>query len=183
MTYLLRHGAEKEGVPMSKDGFVHTADLRRHDKLRHLDDDTVREIVATDAKGRFELREGPLRVRATQGHSLNVQEDSLLDPVLSAADWPVVVHGTYHAAWAQIQREGLRTMGRQHIHFSTAEPGSREVISGMRTTCNVWIYLDLDQVLRDGIPVFISRNRVLLTAGQDGVLHPRYFKRVVRKPS
>jgi len=41
-----------------------------------------------------------------------------------------VVHGTYRHAWPKIKVEGLKTMGRNHIHFAIGTPERSEVISG-----------------------------------------------------
>ncbi len=35
--------------------------------------------------------------------------------------------------------------------------------------------------MKDGVRFFISTNNVILTQGIDGILHPKYFKKVVRK--
>jgi 2'-phosphotransferase len=67
-------------------------------------------------------------------------------------------------------------MKRNHIHLAIGYPGDQQVISGMRMTCDIYIELDLEKVLHDGIPVYLSHNDVILTSGINGVLHPRYFK-------
>lgn len=70
-------------------------------------------------------------------------------------------------------------MSRNHIHFSIGYPGDGQVISGMRNTCNVFIELDLAKALQDGIKMYQSSNNVILTSGIDGVIDPKYFKRVI----
>lgn len=35
-------------------------------------------------------------------------------------------------------------MGRNHVHFSIGYPGDKEVISGMRSTCEIFIEIDLE---------------------------------------
>lgn len=222
MTYILRHGAASEGIPMDSAGFVSVDALIRHPKLRHLSVDDVRAIVRNCPKQRFELREtderqdtastpvavtpvsiptaGPqttpvaatppgatahqvthvksvvntgmdmtehkridedeeaaaaitadgvdsamrvscftgLRVRATQGHSLqSVEAEQLLTPLTpeAAAALPCVVHGTLASNLPAIQRGGLRRMTRQHVHFATALPGA--MTHSPRTTYSV----------------------------------------------
>jgi len=74
-------------------------------------------------------------------------------------------------------------MNRQHIHFAIAEFGSSVVISGMRASAEVLIYLNIPAALADGIPLFLSENNVVLSPGVEvkGVLviQPKYFKHVV----
>jgi hypothetical protein len=68
-------------------------------------------------------------------------------------------------------------MKRNHIHMATGLPSSG-VISGMRATCEVVIHVDVALALADGIEFFLSANGVVLTSGVDGVLAPKYFKKV-----
>ena len=78
---------------------------------------------------------------------VQVITDLELSAIETSSDAPVVIHGTYFRNWNSIQKEGLSRMNRQHVHFSPGEPGSDKVISGMRSTCQVWIYIDLSKAL------------------------------------
>lgn len=64
----------------------------------------VRAIVAADPKGRYQLDDGssPPRIRAVQGHSVQLVEPEL-EPVGSAEAVPLAVHVTSEAGWAAIQ--------------------------------------------------------------------------------
>merc|ERR1719436_538464 len=94
-----------------------------------------------DQKKRFSLTwwDNELWIRANQGHTMRVVQDSkLLELILSSADIPYCVHGTYLFAWEQIlDTGGLSRMTRNHIHFAPRPPGSDMVISGMRSDCKV----------------------------------------------
>jgi 2'-phosphotransferase len=190
MTWLLRHNAVAAGVPMGADGYVTMADL-----LKFLNgpkgkvvprggaavtQDLVEAIVATCPKQRFQLREDGAAVRATQGHSLaHVKEDLLLHPVVDPASVPIAVHGTFSRAWASILATGLNRGSRQHIHMAVDKPGgTHAVVSGARASADVFIYVDVAKAMADGIPFYRSENNVILTPGVDGVLDPKYFKRV-----
>lgn len=72
-------------------------------------------------------------------------------------------------------------MTRNHIHFAPGLPKEEGVISGMRGSCDIYIEIDLFNAMKDGIDFFISSNNVILTEGIDGVLPPKYFKKVTRK--
>ena len=72
-------------------------------------------------------------------------------------------------------------MSRNHIHFAPGRPKDKEVVSGMRTSCDVIIEIDLAAAIKAGISFFISTNNVILTQGIDGVLPPKFFKSVVTK--
>ncbi|XP_062473494.1 basic salivary proline-rich protein 2-like, partial [Pezoporus occidentalis] len=73
LSYVLRHGAAAEGLPMGPDGFVPLGALLRLPRFRGVSEREVRNVVAADPKGRFRLSPEPLRIRANQGHSLHVR--------------------------------------------------------------------------------------------------------------
>ncbi|PHJ23905.1 rna 2 - tpt1 family protein, partial [Cystoisospora suis] len=116
-----------------------------------------------------------LYIRANQGHSLLcVESEKLLRPIRTVADLPttcfasedvVVVHGTYRRFWEKIRREGLSRMSRNHIHFASGLPGNDEVISGMRTTADILIFLNVQMALDEGLRLFASSNGVILSPG------------------
>jgi 2'-phosphotransferase len=187
LSYLLRHGAVKEGLPMDPGGWVPVEKLMQHPQLRHLTLATLEEVVATNSKKRFELdRSGTARsdtgagwrIRAAQGHTLPLDDAQLLTPITSPDGFDVVVHGTTLSAWASIQKNGLNRMARQHIHFAQGLPSHEGVISGMRSSSTVLIYLDLALALQAGIPFYLSSNGVVLSPGLDGTILPRFFQRV-----
>ena len=67
-------------------------------------------------------------------------------------------------------------MKRNHIHFAIGYPGEKSVISGMKKSGDVYIELDLEKALKDDMKVYISNNNVILTAGFNKVIPPKYFK-------
>ena len=123
-------------------------------------------------------------IRANQGHSFEgINPDFLLTliPPDELASLPVIVHGTYYDAWKQIQTSGgLSRMGRTHIHCAAGLPGDNGVISGMRKSSQVYIYLNGTQCAADGIRFHRSDNGVLLTAGvgDEGILPLKYISHV-----
>ncbi|KAJ3258430.1 hypothetical protein HK104_006989, partial [Borealophlyctis nickersoniae] len=154
---------------------------------------SVQEIVRTNDKQRFNLiteivtvqnddgtsvEKEVLYIRANQGHSLQTVEVAM-DEITSPEDAPVVVHGTFGKFWPKIAREGLKVMNRQHMHFAAGLLGQEGVISGMRKTCDVFIYIDMEKAVADGIKFYRSANNVILSSGMDGVLEPKYFRKVV----
>jgi 2'-phosphotransferase len=106
-----------------------------------------------------------------------------MEPITSAAEYPNIIHGTNMSAWGLISKDpkGINRMKRNHIHFATGLLGEDGVISGMRYSCTVLIYLDLDKALKDGVTFFKSENGVVLTEGVngEGYIPKEYFKKVV----
>jgi 2'-phosphotransferase len=74
--------------------------------------------------------------------------DPDLVPILNASEIPTIIHGTYFKNWSKIKAEGLSRMNRLHIHFSPGELGDSQVISGMRSSCELYIYIDTEKAVR-----------------------------------
>eukprot|EP00904_Undaria_pinnatifida_P001992 jgi/Undpi1/11794/HiC_scaffold_4.g01493.m1 len=171
-------------LQMRPDGFVRLDELLRNQQFRGVSRKQVEDVVASDEKGRMTItpdeQDGGLLIRANQGHSVKglVDEDQLLTKVESPAEVPLCVHGTSLKNWPSIREEGLRCMNRTHIHFAAGLPGEAGVISGMRKSCKVFIYVDVGVAMSDGVAFFRSSNNVILTSGQGGTLKPSYFCRV-----
>ncbi|KAF2020636.1 hypothetical protein BU24DRAFT_4938 [Aaosphaeria arxii CBS 175.79] len=143
-------------------------------------------------------------IRANQGHSIKVDTDGLLKPITRDLDNipAVCVHGTDERAWDAILRAGgLNRMTRNHIHFASGLPagfksvvvaadGKGEedgevappVISGMRKSSTVLVYVDIERAIDEGIKFFVSENGVILSEGDEGGFVPtKLFKRVERR--
>ncbi|CAL1548576.1 unnamed protein product [Lymnaea stagnalis] len=185
LSYLLRHGAEKKGFKLLPGGFLYVDEILKHDEFKSMTIDDLKMVVENNDKKRFTLEAeddtGRLKIRANQGHSLQV-EDLDLEPITDASKYPVVVHGTFQRPYKMIEKEGLKRMTRVHIHFAPGEPGTGGVISGMRSSCTVLIYLNLGKALQDGLMFFLSANNVILSPGNEqGVIPPLYFDKVIDK--
>ncbi|RYG93925.1 RNA 2'-phosphotransferase, partial [archaeon] len=144
LSWALRHHAPDLGLNIDSAGFVSVEELLSKRDFRGLSFDLLQRIVDSNAKKRFELvntsstsHDGDTsafsaltsRVRAVQGHSIKViDDDSLLTPIVSVEDlWVktssrLLVHGTYRRHLGAIRHEGLRSMGRNHIHLAIHLP-------------------------------------------------------------
>eukprot|EP00038_Savillea_parva_P009223 m.182094 g.182094 ORF g.182094 m.182094 type:complete len:206 (-) comp15437_c0_seq1:1379-1996(-) len=190
LTKILRHSALERGLAMTVDGMVSVGDILTLPEFRGATEEDIRTIVRACRKQRFHLDEGdtdsgkPLRIGANQGHTIGIVDPhAMMEPLTAErlAHFPTVVHGTYRDAWSKIQSLGLSPMRRQHIHLATALPKEEGVISGMRASSQVLIYIDVAAAMADGVPFFVSRNGVILTPGHPdtSVLSPKYFSNVV----
>ncbi|XP_071936051.1 uncharacterized protein [Coffea arabica] len=192
LTRVLRHMASELNLNMRNDGFVKVDDLLKlslktfaNVPLRSHTVDEVREAVRRDNKQRFSLVEenGELWIRANQGHTITtVETESLLKPILSADEVPVCVHGMYKRNLESILEQGLKRMKRVHVHFSCCLPTDGEVISGMRRDVNILIFLDVRKALEEGMKLYISDNKVILTEGFEGVVPAKYFQKIESWP-
>ncbi|EMD90487.1 hypothetical protein COCHEDRAFT_1179336 [Bipolaris maydis C5] len=206
ISWLLRHGADQEGLKLGKGGYVNVQDALNTKALQSLKITfaEVRDAVANNEKQRFSMipvsilesdNPADYLIRANQGHSIKVDNEGLLAPITTeAGNVPeTVVHGTDERAWNLIIKSGgLRPMGRNHIHFASGLPAGFKsldstptsadavpVISGMRKGSTILIYIDINAALAAGIKFFISENGVILTEGNEqGFLPYTFFKRV-----
>ena len=71
-------------------------------------------------------------------------------------------------------------MKRHHVHMAIGLPGDGGVISGMRSSSDIVIEVDVARALAAGIPFYVSSNGVVLSpgAGVAGVIPPRFFAKV-----
>jgi 2'-phosphotransferase len=136
-------------------------------------------------------------IRANQGHSIKVEDEGLLEPITLDSELPTtVVHGTTHRAWPLIlSTGGLKKMTRNHVHFASglpagfksledvagaqAELSADPVISGMRNSSGILIFIDLKKALEGGLKFGRSANGVILSEGnENGIIPSQYFLRV-----
>jgi 2'-phosphotransferase len=135
-------------------------------------------------------------IRANQGHSIKVEEQGLLEPITLDSELPsTVVHGTTHKAWPFIlSTGGLKKMTRNHVHFASGLPAGFQslegdgdgetqankepVISGMRNSSGILIFIDLEKALKAGLKFWKSANGVILSEGDEsGIISSKYFLR------
>ena len=186
LSSVLRHRALELGLTMDAAGYIPLPSILQLQDFKGITLSDIQQLVAECKKQRFALqdREGDgCFIRANQGHTIEgvIDQDELLTLITNPTDYPIVVHGTYKDAWKLIQESGgLNRMARNHIHFATGLPGADGVISGMRSSSQVLLYIDLAAAIADGIQFFISQNGVILTPGdQTGTLPLKYITRTV----
>ncbi len=116
----------------------------------------LREIVATNNKQRYEFSEDMTRIRARQGHSIQV------DVELAEATPPdMLYHGTAKAFMESIMSQGIQKGKRLYVHLSTTIDMATKV--GERHGKPVVLAIDAKRMHDDGIKFFLSRNSVWLT--------------------
>lgn len=115
LSYLLRHRPGELDLEMDRAGWVEVDELL--EGLRGRDSEWSREllerVVHDNDKQRFEFDASGERIRARQGHSVDV------DLGYVAVEPPEhLYHGTHPQALDAILAEGLLPMDRHHVHLS-----------------------------------------------------------------
>lgn len=182
LSYALRHGINKLKLDMDTEGFVKLDDLLNHSDLPVLNGVThsqIQEVVDTNEKKRFTLKneQNNLYIRANQGHSKDVGQklDDDLHLTRITTPYETCVHGTNRKVLSAIMKNGLAPMGRKHVHFAKGTTDDTDVISGMRTTASVKIYIDMERAMANGIEFYESDNGVILCPR---TVAPEYFSRI-----
>jgi putative RNA 2'-phosphotransferase len=115
LSYVLRHAPESIGLALDANGWASVDELlaKAEGVGKRLDRAALKEIVATSDKKRFTLSEDGSRIRAAQGHSVEVALG--LTPV---APPETLYHGTATRFLEAIRAEGLKAGSRQQVHLS-----------------------------------------------------------------
>jgi len=187
ITALLRHGKPKR-LPIRPDGFISLQEVKSVRGFEAIDLNLARAIVSEDNKMRFTLRQEGEEwfIRANQGHTIQgIDEEQLCTKIINPQEIPIAVHGTYVISWCLIKENGLSKMDRHHIHLAIGLPGDKQsgVISGMRKSSELLIYINVEKAMELGITFFKSTNDVILTSGLSGSIPPSCFKQVIMAKS
>lgn len=161
MSLLLRHRPEVADLTLDAAGWVPLDDFVRAVQHKRgfgwVDEATIREVVATSDKTRFEIRGEPPKIRATYGHSLPVDVDyEQVDPPAT------LYHGTTHEAFPNIEREGLKPMNRHHV-FLTRTVAEAEAVGRRRDPDPVILAIDTQHLTGIGHDVFRTPGGLYLT--------------------
>ena len=115
MSLVLRHRPAKIGLSLDGAGWADVDDLlaRAVAAGRAITRDQLNEVVATSDKRRFALSDDGLRIRANQGHSIEV--DLGLDPVSPPE---ILFHGTASRFVGSVMATGLERRSRHHVHLT-----------------------------------------------------------------
>lgn len=82
MSWLLRHGAVREGLCIKDNGFIKVSDILQHRTFRNkYSINAIIKVVGTNDKQRFTIRydeNNELEICANQGHSIQVSSTIIL---------------------------------------------------------------------------------------------------------
>ena len=159
MSLLLRHQPEKAHLDIDVNGWVNVDQLVRNMNVycgTSISREDIYQIVQTDAKQRYALSANAEKIRANQGHSIQV------DLGLKERDPPsVLFHGTGKKSVQSILEEGLKKMSRQHVHLSQSIEVATSV--GKRHGSVCIFKIRSKEMAENGYKFYLSENNVWLT--------------------
>ncbi|NQU20130.1 MAG: RNA 2'-phosphotransferase [Candidatus Nealsonbacteria bacterium] len=158
LSLVLRHQPEKIGISLDDAGWV-DVDVLLGATARHgrpISRDTLDYVVRTNDKQRFIFSEDGQRIRANQGHSVDV------DLGYRPADPPeILLHGTPTRFIESIRQNGLKKMDRHHVHLHADEATATAV--GRRRGKPVLLKVRAQDMAREGHEFLVTPNEVWLT--------------------
>lgn len=150
LSFLLRHDKDYK---FDKHGWREVSDLIKNHGYTM---DELVEIVDTNDKKRYEFSEDKKKIRARQGHSINV--DVELEEKIPPK---ILYHGTATRFLESIYKNGINSGTRMYVHLSETEKTAQSV--GARHGTPFVLRINAKKMHEDGIIFYLSNNGVWLT--------------------
>lgn len=166
LSLVLRHKPEEIGLVLDQNGWASIDELIALANARgtNLSRPQIESIVKNNDKQRFALSEDGTKIRANQGHSIDIALG--LAPQIPPER---LYHGTATRFLESIREKGLHPASRQHVHLSSDLATAEKV--GSRHGRPVVLTVESGQMARDGHLFYLSENGVWLT----GNVPPKYL--------
>lgn len=157
LSLILRHKPEVAGLELDESGWCGVEALLKGCASRghRISREELDAIVAENDKKRFEFSNDGKRIRARQGHSIEI--DLKYEP---KSPPEILYHGTATRFLDPIQKMGLIKGSRQHVHLSILSGTALEV--GERHGKPVAIPVRAGEMHRAGILFYLTPNEVWL---------------------
>ena len=157
LSLILRHHPEVLGISLDAHGWADVDELIAGiAQKKNFNREILEEIVRTDKKQRYSFSEDGTKIRANQGHS--VQVDLELQPIEPP---DLLWHGTAEKYTASIEKTGLKSGSRMYVHLS---PDIETAVAvGKRHGRPIVYEVKSGQMYRDGFCFYRSANGVWLT--------------------
>lgn len=158
LSLVLRHKPQTIGIRLDEGGWARIDELiaKARGAGVNLTEELLHEVVEKNDKKRFALSEDRLRIRASQGHSIQVSLE------LEPREPPeFLYHGTASRFVESIRESGLVRGGRNHVHLSKDERTAVSV--GQRHGKPVVLVIKAGRMHEEGFQFFLSANGVWLT--------------------
>lgn len=158
LSYVLRHHPELINLNLDENGWANVDELisKSTNDSQGFTFEELNEIVETNDKKRFIFNEDKTRIRANQGHSIDI--DLALIPQKPPE---FLYHGTAQSNIDSILENGIEKRSRKHVHLSEDKETATKV--GMRHGKPIILTINTEKMFDDGIEFYLSENNVWLT--------------------
>lgn len=158
MSLVLRHKPETIDLTLDENGWAGTTELleRMNRHNYSVTPEILEQVVATNNKKRFAFNEDGTKIRANQGHSIEVELN--LQPQTPPA---TLYHGTGEKSVASIIENGLEKRSRHHVHLSSDV--ATAIAVGKRHGKPAILEIGAAQMQEDDYVFYLSENGVWFT--------------------
>lgn len=157
LSLILRHKPHSVGIELDKKGWAETKSLlkglKRKGFILGLED--LKEVVKTDNKQRYIFSEDYSKIRANQGHSLDVDLD-----LVQTEPPEFLFHGTTKKNINSIKERGIVRGTRQYVHLSENRETADDV--GKRYGKPHILIIKAKEMYSAGFKFYLSENQVWL---------------------
>lgn len=158
LSLILRHKPETIDLILDENGWADVKELLEKSAQNGnvFTREELEAVVETNDKKRFAFDERREKIRASQGHSIEVEigfEEKTPPETL--------YHGTAEKNVEAIRQNGLRKMQRHHVHLSAEIETAKAV--GARYGKPVIFKIETEKMLAENFKFYISANGVWLT--------------------
>lgn len=158
LSYVLRHHPELINLNLDENGWANVDKLiiKSTNDSQGFTIEELDEIVQTNDKKRFIFNEDKTRIRANQGHSIDINL-----ALIPQQPPEFLYHGTAQSNIDSILEKGIEKRNRQHVHLSQDKETASKV--GMRHGKPIILTINTEKMFDDGIEFYLSENNVWLT--------------------
>lgn len=147
LSLVLRHSPETIGIELDANGWTNVSTLLNTMQIMK---EELEYVVENNNKKRFEFSPDKLKIRASQGHSVNVDLD------YEAKEPPAVLyHGTAECNFDSILKSGILKGKRNHVHLS--RDLETAIYVGMRHGKPIVFEVHALEMHQDGYEFFCQR--------------------------
>jgi putative RNA 2'-phosphotransferase len=158
LSLVLRHTPEKIGLELDSAGWASVDALlsKMNAKGEQINLKSLQYIVETNNKKRFAFNSNKTKIRANQGHSIEVEHgfESVIPP-------EILYHGTGEKSVTSILKNGIDKRNRHHVHLSADTNTAKNV--GQRHGKPIILEICTQKMKENGHEFYLTENDVWLT--------------------
>ncbi|QEC66891.1 RNA 2'-phosphotransferase [Panacibacter ginsenosidivorans] len=158
LSYILRHKPEEYGIELGENGYTNVDELitKLNAHNENISFEILQHIVDTNNKKRFAFNEDLTKIRASQGHSVDVELG-----YTEQQPPEILYHGTVEKFLIAIMKDGLQKMKRHHVHLSADKTIATKVAE--RRGKPIILEIKAAEMFAAGYTFYHSDNGVWLT--------------------
>lgn len=157
LSLVLHHNPLAAGIRLDPNGWADVNELLTgaNRSGKRIDREALERIVRENNKRRYSFNEDHTKIRANQGHSIEVVVELRIQTPPRT-----LYHGTASRFLDSIRQQGITKRNRQHVHLSADIETAVKV--GSRHGKAVVLFIDAAAMAKDGYTFYLSENGVWL---------------------